>query len=454
MLANAFPEKSVIEMWQYRLPGRTDLMTEDGEPIRVVYPGRINDDRGADLLDAVISTNQGLVRGDVEVHVRSSGWRAHGHHQDTAYNRVVLHVVYWHDTKTSICLQNGQKVPTLELHKFLEAKRSQYTDSACATTNLPMPCRSAIVLRDTSDIGRILDTAGKERFRTKLADFQTQLAQTEASQVLYQGIMGALGYTKNKYPLLKLSHRMPLRRLEAVASGVISDTECLARQQALLVGMAGLLPSQRSSRYPAAMLDDEWVDKLEMLWCSSHERTAMSEDDWHLFKVRPGNLPVRRIVSMSYLLLRHREKGIFELVRSLRQETAEAGYGRLAKALQVAADGYWARYLDFGLPGQRGIPAPIGIGRAADIIVNIILPFTAAWGQENSYHVLARKALEIYQHYPRLAENTLERHMRKQLGINGYLVNSAQRQQGLIHIYRTLCSQGRCHECPLSGAGE
>jgi len=454
MLANTFPERSVIEMWQYRVPGRTDLMTEDGEPIRVVYPGRINDDRGADLLDAVIATNQGLVRGDVEVHVKSSSWRAHGHHQDTAYNRVVLHVVYWHDTKTSICLQNGQKVPTLELHKFLEAQASPHTELESPPTRWPMPCCGTIHPRDTGIIIRLLDTAGEERFRTKVTDFRTQLAQTEASQVLYQGIMGALGYTKNKHPLFKLAHRMPLQRLEAVASGVISDNECLARQQALLVGMAGLLPSQRSSRYPAAMLDDEWVDKLETLWSSCHERATMSEDDWHLFKVRPGNLPVRRIVSMSYLLLRHREKGIFELVRSLRQETAGAGYGRLTKALQVAADGYWARYLDFGLPGQRSIPALIGIGRAADIIVNIILPFTAAWSQENSYHELARKALEIYRHYPRLAENTLERHMRKQLGINGYLVNSAQRQQGLIHIYRTLCSQGRCHECPLSGAGE
>ncbi len=450
MLMNALPERAVIDMWQYRLPGRTDLVTEEGEPIRVVYPGRINGDRGADLLDAVISTGQGLVRGDVEVHVKSSGWRAHGHHQDAAYNRVILHVVYWRDTKTAVCLQNGQIVPTLELHKFLEAQTGGYVnDSACSSTRLPMPCRSAMNSRDTDVIGRLLDAAGEERFRTKVADFRTQLAQTEASQALYQGIMGALGYTKNKHPLLELACRMPLQRLESVASGGVSDTEYLARQQALLVGMAGLLPSQRSGWYPAVTPDNEWVEKLERFWASSGERTEMSEGDWHLFKVRPGNLPIRRIVAMSYLLLRYREKGIFELVKRLRQETAEAGCGRLARTLQVAADGYWARYLDFGLPGQTGIPALIGSGRAADIVVNVILPFTVAWSEVNSYQELARKALEIYRHYPRLAENTLERHMRNQLGINRYLVSSAQRQQGLIHIYRTMCSQGRCQECPL-----
>ena len=104
------------------LPGRTDLVTEEGEPIKIIYPGRINDDRGADLLDAVIATSQGLIRGDIEVHVKSSSWWAHRHHLDPIYNRVILHVVFWHDTETAINLQNGQKVPTLALHKFIKTR--------------------------------------------------------------------------------------------------------------------------------------------------------------------------------------------------------------------------------------------------------------------------------------------------------------------------------------------
>jgi hypothetical protein len=64
------------------------------------------------------------------------------------------------------------------------------------------------------------------------------------------------------------------------------------------------------------------------------------------------------------------------------------------------------------------------------------------------------KAFDLYRHYPKLAVNTIERHMRNQLGISRYLVNSAQRQQGLIHIYKTLCSQGECHLCPIGGVGD
>jgi len=42
--------------------------------------------------------------------------------------------------------------------------------------------------------------------------------------------------------------------------------------------------------------------------------------------------------------------------------------------------------------------------------------------------------------------------MKNQLGLDSRLVNSAQRQQGLIHIYNSLCTQGRCDSCPLGKA--
>ncbi len=88
-------EKQVVKIWQHQLLDRTELATEEGEPIKVIYPGRINDDRGADFRDAVIATSRGVVKGDIEVHIKSSDWRVHQHHQDQYYNRVILHVVMW-----------------------------------------------------------------------------------------------------------------------------------------------------------------------------------------------------------------------------------------------------------------------------------------------------------------------------------------------------------------------
>ncbi len=447
--ANAIPERWVVAIWQNQMVARTDLVTEEGEPIKIIYPGRLNDDRGADLLDAVITTSQGLIRGDIEVHVKSSSWWGHRHHLDPIYNRVVMHVVFWRDTEANINLQNGQTVPTLALHKFIN-NTDRHVNSAHLSANWHMPCYYTINRRNIGTMGEILDTAGEERFLAKTAGFQAALAQTEASQSLYQGIMGALGYTKNKYPLAELAHRMPLHQLESVTSGKASDAECLAQQQALLLGTAGLLPSQRSHRQVTGKRDDDWIEKLEKVWAFSRQTEIMSEDDWHLFKVRPSNFPTRRIAAMSYLLLRYREKGMLaEMVKRLGEAPIDTGHNSLERALRVTTDGYWANHLDFGLPSRMSIPTLLGEGRAADIVVNMLLPFAVAWARITSRPELAIKASDLYRHYPRLAANTVERHMRNQLGINHYLVNSAQRQQGLIHIYKTLCSQGKCDSCPI-----
>ena len=92
MISN-ISESRVVTLWQRLLRQGTELITEGGELIKIIYPGRINKAQGADFRDAVITTNRGLIKGDIEIHVKSSGWHAHRHHQNPAYNQVILHVV-------------------------------------------------------------------------------------------------------------------------------------------------------------------------------------------------------------------------------------------------------------------------------------------------------------------------------------------------------------------------
>lgn len=113
----------------------------------------------------------------------------------------------------------------------------------------------------------------------------------------------------------------------------------------------------------------------------------------------------------------------------------------------TADDGYWARRYDFG-KGYPGLsPWLIGQTRADDIIINVLLPFAAAWGQENGETALAEKAFTLFCTYPPVETNTVERHMQRQLGLRGSQINSAPRQQGLLHLYKNWCTQGRCREC-------
>lgn len=442
-MATVLPESRVVEIWQGSLVGRNDLVTEEGESIQVIYPGRLNDGRGADLRDAVIGTGRGVIKGDVEVHVKSSGWRAHRHHLDRAYNSVILHVVLTHDAEKGIVLQNGNTVPTLALKKLIDdgsPRRNKFNDTG---RNRTMPCRNSI-RRDNADIiGGILDTAGDERFKTKAEGFRIKLSRMEAGQLLYQGIMRALGYSRNKEQMEELAGRMPLGRLEAEASFEKTDAACLAHYQSRLLGTAGLLSSQRSGLYGGHETDTDWSDELERRWEASGKESAMSADDWCFFKVRPVNLPTHRITAMSYLLLRYRQEGLLSgLMKAFEEMPGDAVDG-IEKLLLITAEDCRNRNMEVGLP------SPLGRGRAADIFINVILPFAAAWGSVTSRPELAEKAIERYHSYPCLAANTIDRHMLKQLGTGRHVINSARQQQGLLHIYKTLCSQGKCGECPL-----
>jgi len=445
-------ESLIARIWQCQLLDRSRLVTEDGEPISVIYPGRINDDRGADFRDAVISTRHGLRKGDVEVHIKSSDWRAHRHHRDSNYNRVILHVVMWHDSGVTTHLQSGGETSVLALRKYIKTPYNQWNNLAGTPASSSLPCHRAVERLETSIITEFLDNGGEERFLTKADKFQTDLAQMTPSQSLYQGIMGALGYAKNKLPCLELARRLPLQALEALNQDRLSDEDYLARQQAWLLGTAGLLPSQCPDWYRWGVSDDRWAERLENLWVSSRHGEVMSVNDWHLFKVRPNNFPVRRLVAMSYLALSYREQGIFEgVVNKIKEAPINKGNRELEKALLITTNGYWASHWALGCNCRMGIPTLLGSRRAADIVVNVLLPFTFAWSRFTSQPELARKAFELYCHYPRLEVNTVERHMSHQLGLNSDLVSSAQRQQGLIHIYNTLCSQGDCQRCPFGG---
>jgi hypothetical protein len=176
----------------------------------------------------------------------------------------------------------------------------------------------------------------------------------------------------------------------------------------------------------------------------------MSADNWRLVKVRPNNSPVRRIAGMSYLLLRYRKKSMLEeIIKLISELRIDQAHFALVTGLTVMAAGYWKTHYDFGCRSRNSIPTLIGSSRAAAIVINVILPFTYAWSLLKVKPELAARTLAIFSTSPQPGTNAVERHMVQQLGKSGVPANSAQRQQGLIHIYRMLCMQGKCEVCPL-----
>ena len=85
-----------------------------GEYIIIREVGNENYDAGPDFNNARIMIDGTLWVGNVEIHIRSSDWYRHGHHQDPVYENVILHVVYEHDRNTHTL--SGRSVPVFSLN--------------------------------------------------------------------------------------------------------------------------------------------------------------------------------------------------------------------------------------------------------------------------------------------------------------------------------------------------
>jgi hypothetical protein len=437
-----FSEKQVSLIWQ-QIVGK-ELTSSEDELVSVIYPGRANGDNGPDFRDAVIVNKSHLTKGDVEVHVKSSDWYSHEHHVDAEYNNVILHVAMWHDCNSATLLQSGNPVPVLCLAKALQHQ--------AYLLPYQLPCFQILDHVDRQNLVKLLNTAGEERFKQKAMHFQTKIlrpalralsAGEEAGQVLFRGMMRALGYAKNTKPFEDLADRMPLNSIES--------REGLALKQALLLGTAGLLPSQR---WQGKFAREKEVQKLEQIWQSVGKKVkTMKESDWNFSHIYPNNSPVRRIIAQSYLLERYCEgkllAGILQLVK---EAPLPGGHRVLENGLTVAGDGYWRDHFDFDVKSKTKISALLGNSKAGEIAVNVILPFTFSWGKLANEEKLTEHAIELYRNYPKLAENCITRHMKKQLFLEEPFDFTACHQQGLIHVFRNYCREGRCSECPLASS--
>ena len=85
-------------------------------------------------------------------------------------------------------------------------------------------------------------------------------------------------------------------------------------------------------------------------------------------------------------------------------------------------------------------------------MINIILPFALAWVEANLQGNLAERVSALYGSYPKAGENGITRELAALLmgGGASELVDSARRQQGLIHLDKTFCRQRGCPSCPAA----
>ena len=423
-------ESDLMQLWRGQRFPEGALVTRAGVPVRVVAPGRSGRGPGPDFRNAAITGPSGAVlRGDIELHVRTSLFRAHGHAVDPAYGNVVLHVVFEDDEGEDTLLPGGKTAPVVALAPWVARRADELRRWLDRPLLWVEPCHDSIARLGPDAVGEILDREGDRRFDDKVRRWRSALEADGVEQALYMGLLRALGYGGNSGSMEALAAALPWSMLAGLSA---ADA---GRVTALLLGVAGLLPEQRGHAGPVSPL------VAEMSRAFAESGLAAAGLPWKLWGVRPENHPVRRIAAAAHLLGR-----LGAPSHALASSSALSSRDAIEPFL-VTATGFWRDHHDVcGTPAR--MPASlIGRSRALELLVNVVLPAAVATGDAGG----AAGARTLYGRLPRPAAYGRTRFVETALTQGGERVRwTARRAQGMLALNTDWCTQNGCGRCPLS----
>ena len=449
---NRIDEARVQQMWHEQRFFDTNMASIDRRAIRVLKPGIWNHNEGPDFMHAEIEIDGKLQVGDVEIHVQSSEWYAHKHHLNSRYNRVIVHAVFFNDDfNLRTRLQNGKRVPTVELLKWVAVDTGDLYDDTKDTTTDGL-CRITGKQLNIEVLKGVFESLGRERFLEKTESMRLLRTRLNFEQLLYEGIMEALGYERNSKTMRELAQHVPFADLDQKSEMEI---------QATLFGVAGLLPSQREKPLGPEVADDPSIVALEELWRTSEYAELpprMTEARWS-FTGRPLNHPIRRIAAMSQLI-HHSQGSLMMYFLPICEKAATADTKRalqtiereLRALLMLEPTGYWEKHANFGTESTRKIGL-IGKGRAVDIIINKILPVAYIWAVEAESQQLQEAVLRLYSVGSKSTGNKIISKVDEQIFTEAqqlrHLQPTAKTEQGVIRLYKNYCADWLCDLCPI-----
>lgn len=410
--------------------------------MRVLHPGFASAEGGPDFRGAVLQFGDASPQtGDVEVDVRASGWRAHGHDRNPAFKSVLLQVV-WREERAP---DDGRKV--LALHQSLDAPLPELgfwlerEPVKSLPENLLGRCSAPLRELPPGQVSTLLNEAARVRFEAKAAHLQACARHAGWEQALWEGLFRALGYKHNVWPMHCLAESRP-RWTRRPATPLTL--------QARLLGLSNLLPTELPR---AAAGADGYLRRVWDCWWRERDEfgdAILPRGVWRFHGLRPANHPQRRLALAAHWL------AAADLSARLERWCAKpVSHGELEESLlevlQCEPDEFWSWHWTFRsarLPNSQPL---LGATRATDLAINVVLPWLWTRAAEGRNERLCAEIVRRYFAWPAAGDNSVLRLARRRLlgGASVRLFRSAAQQQGLLQIVRDFCdhSNAVCDQC-------
>jgi len=437
------PERLLQAVWQHQRVLRDALTLADGRAVRVLHPGFLNREAGPDFRDAIVQFgNEPPLRGDVEVDLATSGWRAHRHDVNPNFRAVVLHVV-WDGTGSdglpTLALKSRLDAPLGELNEWLGGEDSSRGGE------LAGKCCGPLHELPREQLDAILQQAALVRLQLKAAQLAARARQCGWEQALWEGLFSALGYKHNVWPM---------RRLAELA-GASPDKLSAEVWQSRLTGWSSLLPADLPRSRGA---DAEHLRRLWDAWWRERERFSevmLPRVAWRMSGLRPANQPLRRLALAAHWLASGDLPARLErwFTRAIADDRLAAS---LLELLQPRADDFWSWHWTLKSPRLKQPQPLLGEARLTDLAVNVVLPWLWARSAAGRNAKLRADAEARFLAWPAGEDNAALRLARERLFAGSPprgLFHTAAAQQGLLQIVRDFCehSNALCDACRFPG---
>ena len=342
-------ELVVQELWEIGLLGCEGETCRHGA-VRILDAGVWNRGSGPDFLRAEIELDGRRLRGDIEIDLCASDWETLGRGTDADYDRVILHVVLSEPPASWFTRSSCHtEVPVL----FLPPERVR------EVLDMPPPldremtpmCREPLAHMAAEEVEQLMLAAAAHRVECKRSRFRRQAAALGRAQAWFEAWAGVLGYSANKFNMVALARRAPLKILGEEAEAILFGTA------GMLVPVLPESTAQEGRAYHRRLWDTWWRLSESFSLHRDHELP------WVYAAQRPMNHPHRRIAALA-VSARH-----WPQIEPL-LNTADAG--RLEALLMELRHEYWDYHYHLSSKPMSKRAALVGRERIRSFLVNYV----------------------------------------------------------------------------------
>lgn len=422
-------EKLLQYVWKHKLFPLQALNTTDGSNVEVIDVGLQNSDSGPDFFNAKVKINDTVWVGNVEIHMKSSEWYAHGHDKDATYNNVILHVA--EEVNADVVTEAGRSLPQIEL-KIPEKIYGNYR-RLLEEDKYP-PCYGIIPQISTFEIHSWMSALLAERLERKTNDILKRVSMCDGSweSAYFMTLARNYGFGINGDAFEMLASKIPL-------NCAAHQRDNILQIEALFMGQAGLLSDDALQPvYMQDAIDEGYFKKLQNEYsflANKYNLKPMDREMWKFMRLRPQNFPHIRISQIANLYCSRKA----DLADIIECSTTD----ELKDALNTDVTPYWETHYTFGSTSCKTSksmsPSSLDL-----LIINTAVPMMFAYGRHRGDEKLCEKALDILDGLK--AENNFIVRMWRMCGL---LVRCAGDSQALIQLKKEYCDTKKCLKCRI-----